>query len=69
MGMNPMEARRRHVVSREAFRSTLAQLRSDGGAARIIEALAPGQGRSLAPSARPDGLTRPLPRDGLLLSP
>jgi NTE family protein len=51
MGVNPMDARRRHVVSREAFRSTSAQLRSEGGAARIRQVLEHGADRSLAPSA------------------
>jgi hypothetical protein len=39
------------VVSREAFRSTLAQLRADGGAARIRRVLEAGAGRPLAPTA------------------
>jgi NTE family protein len=51
MGVNPMDARRRHVGSREAFRSTSAQLRSEGGAARIRQVLEHGADRSLAPSA------------------
>jgi NTE family protein len=51
MGLNPMDARRRHLVSREACRSTAAQLRDGGGAARIRRVLDADPGHSLAPSA------------------